>query len=245
MGGELRPSHYVATLFFPEWALGPRVPRFVRLLRFEVFLKQVATRKRHAINSVPMAGRTSVIVVCVRRANAFGRALECEVFETGSPSPQRFRRVVGRAGIRSSHGNRPQVSGGKAGRFAGSSLRARDISIRENQGTFLVGGDTVRRPALCYPATSAKLFERSGRGAAWISALAWGARGHRFKSGRPDYFSLPRHSSWGGIAAGLVLVLDRHRQVWRKPATLLRPPAHSLRAPVVFIRRMKFPATPL
>lgn len=25
-----------------------------------------------------------------------------------------------------------------------------------------------------------------GRGAAWISALAWGARGHRFKSGRPD-----------------------------------------------------------
>lgn len=26
----------------------------------------------------------------------------------------------------------------------------------------------------------------SGRGAAWISALAWGARGHRFKSGRPD-----------------------------------------------------------
>ena len=29
---------------------------------------------------------------------------------------------------------------------------------------------------------------RSGRSAAWISALAWGARGHRFKSGRPDCF---------------------------------------------------------
>jgi hypothetical protein len=28
----------------------------------------------------------------------------------------------------------------------------------------------------------------SGRGAAWISALAWGARGRGFKSRRPDQF---------------------------------------------------------
>jgi hypothetical protein len=30
---------------------------------------------------------------------------------------------------------------------------------------------------------------KSGRGAAWISALAWGARGRGFKSRRPDHFS--------------------------------------------------------
>ena len=30
----------------------------------------------------------------------------------------------------------------------------------------------------------------TGRGAAWISALAWGARGPRFESARPDQPSL-------------------------------------------------------
>lgn len=32
----------------------------------------------------------------------------------------------------------------------------------------------------------------SGRGAAWLSALAWGARGQRFKSARPDQFLVPK-----------------------------------------------------
>ena len=35
------------------------------------------------------------------------------------------------------------------------------------------------------------LFFQSGRGAAWLSALAWGARGQRFKSARPDQFFYP------------------------------------------------------
>ena len=47
----------------------------------------------------------------------------------------------------------------------------------------------------------------SGRGAAWISALAWGARGRGFKSLRPDTFLIghrrnPPHP--GGFFHGIV-----------------------------------------